>query len=403
MKILYITTAFPRNPNDPITPWLVKTVAMLNKKGIEINIFTSSYKGLTYNRIKNIKVFRFRYFIKSFERLTHEEMALDRVRKGGIYKILPIFYILFGIIGIIKHCKKEKYDIIHVHWPFPHFIFGYIASKMLKVPLVCTFHGVGIHFIKKSSINLVFFLNWIIKRSDLITVNSTHTAVELIPFNPKNISIIPFGAAVEPEDISRKKDISKEDNHHTTKILFVGRLVERKGVEYLIQAVKNLKMKKKIKLTIVGEGGLKESLIKKRNELNLSDKDIKFAGKIAGEKLKEYYKNCDIFVLPAIIDSKGDTEGLGVVLLEALSFKKAVIASRVGGIVDIIKDKETGLLVKEKSAEELASAIEFLINNPKEKERLARKGYEFQKKNFSWDKIASSLISQYKDIISKTF
>ena len=64
---------------------------------------------------------------------------------------------------------------------------------------------------------------------------------------------------------------------------------------------------------------------------------------------------------------------MGVVLLEALSFKKAVIASRVGGIVDIIKDKETGLLVKEKSAEELASAIEFLINNPKEKERNLKK------------------------------
>ncbi len=402
MKILYITTAFPRNPNDPITPWLVKTVTMLNEKGIKINIFTSSYKGLTFNRIKNIKVFRFRYFIKSLERLTHEEMALDRVRKGGIYKILPIFYILFGIIGIIRHCKKVKYDIIHVHWPFPHFIFGYIASKMLKVPLVCTFHGVGIRFIKKSSINLDFFLNWIIKKSDLITVNSTHTAKELIQFNPKNLSIIPFGAAVEPEDISKQKNITKEDNQDTTKLLFVGRLVERKGVEYLLQAVKNLKTKKKIKLTIVGEGGLKESLIKKKYQLKLSDKDVEFAGKISGEKLKEYYKNCDIFVLPAIIDSKGDTEGLGVVLLEALSFKKPVIASRVGGIVDIIKDKETGLLVKEKSVEELASTIEFLINNPKEKEKLARKGYEFQKKNFNWDKIVSSIISQYKKIISKT-
>jgi glycosyltransferase involved in cell wall biosynthesis len=392
MKILYITTAFPRNPKDPITPWLVKTITLLNEKDIKIDVFTSSYKGLTFNRIKNINVYRFRYFIRSFERLTHEEMALERLRKGGIYKILPLFYIIFGSLGIIKHCKKIKYDIIHVHWPFPHFIFGYIASRIYKIPLVCTFHGVGIRFIKQSSINLNFFLNWIINKSALITVNSTHTAGELSQFNPKNISVIPFGAAVEPEEVSEEK------NHDVTRLLFVGRLVERKGVEYLLQAVKFLKEKTKIKLIIVGDGNLREALIKKKNQLKLSDKEVQFIGKIPGEKLTEYYKNCDIFILPAIIDSRGDTEGLGVVLLEAMSFKKPVVASKVGGIVDIVKDKKTGLLVKEKSAEELASAIEFLINNPEERKKLAQNGYLFQKKNFSWESITSSLISIYQEL-----
>lgn len=392
MKVLYITTAFPRNTEDPITPWLVKTITILNGKGIKINVFTSSYKGLTFNRIKNIKVFRFRYFIKPFEKLTHEEMALDRVRKGGIYKILPLFYIIFGIIGIIKHCKKIKYDIIHVHWPFPHFIFGYVASRMCKVPLVCTFHGVGIRFIKKSSVNLDFLLNWIIKKSDLITVNSTHTAEELMQFEPKNISVIPFGAAVEPEDFP------KEKKHEVTKLLFVGRLVERKGVEYLLRAVKILKEKRNINLTVVGEGNLKEALMQKSKQLQLSDKDIQFTGKVHGKKLIEYYKNCDIFILPAIIDSKGDTEGLGVVLLEAMRFKKPVIASSVGGIVDIVKDKKTGLLVKEKSPEELAFAILYLIKNPAARKKLAQNGYLFQKKNFSWESITSSLISNYKKL-----
>ena len=176
-------------------------------------------------------------------------------------------------------------------------------------------------------------------------------------------------------------------------------MLERKGVEYLLQAIKILKEKTKIKLTIVGEGNLKEALIKKKNELKLPNKDVQFTGKIPREGLIEYYKNCDIFILPAIVDSKGDTEGLGVVLLEAMSFKKPVIASRVGGIVDIVKDRKTGMLVKEKSADELASAIEFLIKNPKKREAIAKNGYLFQKQNFNWENIIYSLLSEYKKLI----
>ena len=192
---------------------------------------------------------------------------------------------------------------------------------------------------KKQQITIAIF------QGELI-VNSSYTVKELKIYNPKNLKIILFGTAIE----SKEKTIQERKNEYFH-LLFAGRLLERKGVEYLLQAIKILKEKTKIKLTIVGEGNLKEALIKKKNDLKLPNKDVQFTGKIPREGLIEYYKNCDIFILPAIVDSKGDTEGLGVVLLEAMSFKKPVIASRVGGIVDIVKDRKTGMLVKEKSAE----------------------------------------------------
>jgi len=396
MNVLYITTAFPRHVNDSITPWLVKTIQLLKKKEINIDVFTSAYKGLTYNKINNIDVFRFRYFLSSFERLTHEEMTLERMKKGLFYKILPIFYIIFGVKGIFFHCRRKKYDIIHVHWPFPHFIFGYIASRMTGAPIVSSFHGVELRFVKNSSLNLRPFLKWVVKKSGIITVNSTHTAMELKTYNPKNLKIIPFGAAVEP-----KGKVKYKNSQGGYRILFVGRLVERKGVEYLLEAINLLKERKinEIQLIVVGEGNRKNYLIEKKNKLELSDKNVIFIGRVSKEELIKQYQLCDIFVLPAIIDSAGDTEGLGVVLLEAMSFKKPIIASRVGGIVDIIKDKETGLLVEEKMPEELATAIEFLINNTEKRQVLAENGYRFQKKYFSWDRIISSILSSYKGVI----
>ncbi len=396
MNILYITTAFPRHPNDSITPWLVKTIQLLRKRGLNIDVFTSAYRGLKHNKINNIDVFRFRYFFSPFERLTHEEMTLERMKKGTLYKILPFFYLFFGTIGIIQHCRKKKYDLIHIHWPFPHFVFGYLASKICHCPIVSTFHGVGLRFIKHASFNLSPFLKWVVKKSDLITVNSSHTASELDSYEPNNLKIIPFGAAVEAKG-------EKESNHthNGFRILFVGRLVERKGVEYLLEAVKLLKsrLKTDVKLMVVGDGVRKNHLIEKKNELGLTDEDVIFTGRISEKELERQYQLCDIFVLPAIIDSTGDTEGLGVVLLEAMSFKKPVIASRVGGIVDIVKNKKTGLLVEEKSPEELASAIEFLVENPEEKRRLGDNGYRFQKENFSWESIISSIFSSYKEVV----
>ncbi|HDN83241.1 MAG TPA: glycosyltransferase, partial [Candidatus Altiarchaeales archaeon] len=123
-----------------------------------------------------------------------------------------------------------------------------------------------------------------------------------------------------------------------------------------------------------------------------------FKGKVSNEELRRCYQNCDVFVLPACIDSRGDTEGLGVVLLEAMSYKKPVIASNVGGIVDIVKDGETGLLVPEKNSQKLAEAIHTVLKNDELASRLGKQGYEFVSRNFNWARITDQLIEIYSQL-----
>jgi glycosyltransferase involved in cell wall biosynthesis len=104
--------------------------------------------------------------------------------------------------------------------------------------------------------------------------------------------------------------------------------------------------------------------------------------------------------LPAIIDAKGDTEGLGVVLIEALTYKLPVIASGVGGIVDVIKDNETGILVPEKDTDALAHALLKVMKNDKYAASLGERGYQFVNEKYNWNKITDQIITLFTNTLS---
>jgi len=152
-----------------------------------------------------------------------------------------------------------------------------------------------------------------------------------------------------------------------------------------------------VKLDIVGDGELAPEFRELSVRLGVKNR-VNFAGRVNEELLERYYQNCILFVLPAIVDRKGDTEGLGMVLVEALSYGKPVIASAVGGIVDIVEDQKTGLLVPEKDEKALAQAIVAILKNPARAEELASAGFQHIEKYFDWDKIVNKTLTLYNQI-----
>lgn len=395
MKVLYIVSAFPRYEGDVITPWMVETIKRLKSEGVGVTVFSPSYKGLKSHQVYGIPVKRFRYFISNWEKLTHEETAPDRVAKGILPKLLVFFYLWFGSFSIIKLCLKEKFNVIHVHWVVPHFWFGFLAKLVSKAPIVSTFYGVELRWVKSKVSILKPFLKRSIKSSDKIIAISQHTYKEVVDLFKREVEIIPYGVSISEKNLAPGKSSSKPKN-----ILFVGRLVERKGVQYLIEAFSKIVKDTQAHLLIVGQGPEKEKLQKLAKEKNLDDKII-FAGFVDDESLKNYYQNCSVFVLPAITDEKGDTEGLGVVLIEALSYKKPVIASNVGGITDIVINGKTGLLVPEKNSEELATALKKILSDANLAKKLGEEGHNYVKEKFAWDKIIKELKKTYEDAVKK--
>ena len=185
------------------------------------------------------------------------------------------------------------------------------------------------------------------------------------------------------------------------KILFVGRHIERKGICYLIEAAKYLP-KDQFEIRIVGVGDLNEV----KDPVNFSEVEgfpasIIFTGKLSPEDLANEYKTANVFTLPAIVDSKGDTEGLGVVLIEAMELGLPIVASDVGGIPDVVIDGESGILVPEKDPVALANAFKRLAADPSLTEHLLAGARKRINDCFTWDGIIERQIDVYNKVIGR--
>ena len=183
-----------------------------------------------------------------------------------------------------------------------------------------------------------------------------------------------------------------------SKILFTGRLIERKGVEYLIAAMPLILAQRPAILQITGNGHRRENLERFANSLGLQD-TVQFLGFVSNERLDQLYADCDVYVNPSIVDERGDTEGLGVGPLEAFAHGRPVVASAVGGITDVVKHQETGLLVPEKDEGALARGILEVLADPSRAAGLAMAGLEYARQWFDWGQITDRLEEVYMQAI----
>ncbi|OWV09697.1 glycosyltransferase [Fibrobacter sp. UWB5] len=389
-KVLVIGSVYPRFHEDAEVPWLRASIAHLKKAGLDIQVLAPAYKGLKSHEIDGVKVNRFRYAPASWEFLTHEEGAPSKMANKPWLQLLAIPYIISGFFKCIKICRKFKPDIIHAHWPFPHAYIALGAAKLFKIPLVLNFHGAELLLIRKKKW-VKPLLKFAIGQAQAVFANSSFTASKIKALRNVDVEWSPYGTTLEtgtgnaePHAINGK-----------FKILFVGRHIERKGIRYLIEAAKYLP-RDQFEIRIVGVGDLTDELKKLASEsATPNSAEIIFTGKLSPEALASEYKTANVFTLPAIVDSKGDTEGLGVVLIEAMELGLPIVASNVGGIPDVVIDGETGILVPEKDPEALASAYKRLAAEPGLIKQLLAGAQKRINECFTWDGIIERQIAVY--------
>jgi glycosyltransferase involved in cell wall biosynthesis len=193
----------------------------------------------------------------------------------------------------------------------------------------------------------------------IVPVSSTAKIWIRCGFPSKKIHVIPFGV-----DTSRFAGVAT--NFDEPRILYVGRVTEEKGLTYLLYGLSRLKVP--FEARIVG-GGEAARFVSLASRLRLGSR-IKFVPFVERENLHEYYSWSNIFVLPSIT-TLGWAEQLGMALMEAMAYGRLVIGTMTGAIPDVIGD--SGILVKERSAYEIAKAIEWVNSNPDRAIELARK------------------------------
>ncbi len=399
MKVLVVASAFPRAAGDIITPWLVEMIHRLQERGIAVEVLAPAYRGSGDHVVHGVRVHRFRYAPARWETLTHDQTAPDRVRKQPSFLALVPFYMLSGSVAAVRLARSGGFDVVHALWPVPHGLIGIAAKHFARVPLVCTFFGVELTWVDAQLPFLRPLLRAIVRASDAVTAISSYTAERLKQVAPDaDPAVIPFGAAVDaPTALLRDRLRSPSG---VFELLFVGRLVERKGVHVLLQALAQLRSSHAVCLRIVGDGPERVALESRVAALGVEDQ-VTFEGVIPREQLEEHFASCDGVVLPAVTDAKGDTEGLGVVLIEAMSYGRPVIASAVGGIIDIVKHEETGLLVPPGDPAALAAAIGRYASDPTFAHAVAACGREYVAREFSWDTIVDRLSERYNELVSR--
>jgi len=389
MKICVMTSVYALAPDDRHASFLVESHAQLQKRGHEITVLAPSYHGLKTHVIDGVDVIRFRYFASRWENLTHGDGAPGRV-SNPFYFAMAIPYVISGAINALFSCKKGCFDVVHVQWPFPHAVWGIAVKWAYGIPLVYTFHGAEILLAERFAF-VRWFLKWALKHADAITSNSSFTASKVSKLTTQAVQIIPYGASVE----TRAYQKTSKPEAGPKRLLFVGRLIPRKGLRYLIEALPFIKTDHDVMLDVVGVGPELEFCEQLADQLGVSDR-INFRGFVTNDKLQDLYAHADVFVLPSIVDTNGDTEGLGVVLIEAMSFKTPVVASAVGGIPDVVTDNETGLLVTEKDPSALASALSRVLTDQQFSWQLAENGFHNTSEYFDWDRITDKLEKVYR-------
>jgi glycosyltransferase involved in cell wall biosynthesis len=362
------------------------------ERGHSATVLAPSFQGLPSHTIDGIPVHRFRYAPSRWENLTHEQGAPNKIRTPT-YQLLGVPYVAMGIRAAANLARRERFDVIHAHWPFPHGPIASAAHAISGAPVVMNSHGAEYALARRKK--------WVrpllrdsLNRAQCLISNSSHTAAEVKALSGRDSAIIPYGSTVQARPTPLPRNA-------IPRILFTGRLIQRKGVEYLIRAMRSILTSRRAILQITGDGDQRATLEQLTHSLGLSE-HVEFFGFVTNSKLDELYAGCDVYVNPSIVDDHGDTEGLGLGPIEAFSHGRPVVATAVGGIPDVVKHQRTGLLVPEKDPGALANAILSVLDDPLVASALAATGLEFARREFDWDRIIDLIEDIYFEAIDQT-
>lgn len=316
---------------------------------------------------------------------------VTKLAKSNILKKYGLKYFIKTLVRL-KSLNDGIFDIAHCH--NLTLAYDYLFLKeVFSSSLITTFHGkepVGSKTLSDDKTETLF------KFSDLFLVNTEYAKNILIDTGcpESKIKILPQGTNIEDFPYKKRHINQNEDIN----LLTVGRLSIEKGQETVIRAMQFLvKSHPNLKYHLVGDGPNKVTLLNLVENLGLQ-KNIVFHGYVSTRELSDTYNKSHIFILPSIDLKDGShVETQGVVLQEAQSSGLAVIASRTGGIPNIINDDDTGLLFDEDNITELTDKIRSLINNPKKYSDICFRGKKDVETRFDIGIICGKLLKSYNE------
>jgi glycosyltransferase involved in cell wall biosynthesis len=351
----------------------------MRKRGHQINVFTTAI-----NRRNSVE----------------KESSITIYRYGTNFRIASANFSW----GLLHGPQKIDLDIVHAHYNMPYADYSAMEySKKKKVPMVLTYHAdapeTGGIFLRNQL--QTFYNHYIIDRvlnqADTIIATS-QCYIDQSRFLGRyrdKIKVIPNGINLNEFQTDLSRDQCREKLNLPLEkdiILFFGNLVKYKGPEVLLNAFHNIKNENPNTLLVfAGTGPMQRKLITQSKIQGLVD-DVKFTGYVEDSLKPLYYKAVDIFCLPSL----NLAEAFGIVNLEAMASGIPIIASNLGGIPEVVRDGENGLIFKPGDVEDLIKSLTYLLDNENIRRRMGEKGKRMSQ-DYSWIKIAEQTEEVYKN------
>ena len=341
-------------------------------------------------------MFRYRYAPSALETLVNDGGIVGNLGRAPWKWLLVPGFLLGMIWATCVQLRRIRPDLIHAHWLIPQgFVVALLALFNRKMPpLLVTSHGADLFALRSSPFQAI--KRFVLRRAAFITVvsDAMRDEVARLGGDPARVSVQPMGV-----DLTGVFTPEPETPRSSCEILFVGRLVEKKGLRHLIQAMPAIvQAHPTALLTVAGFGPEAASCRQQAHGLGLGEK-VRFLGAVRQAELPALYRRAAVFVAPFVQAASGDREGLGLVVVEAAGCGCPLVVSDMPSVRDIFGEAHPCRLVPPGESVPLGASIIEVLADPVAASRHAAVLRDFLLTRFDWTIVARNYSNALRALI----
>ena len=388
-KLLVLTTTYPRWQGDT-EPAFVHYLSRGLQDAFEVHVLAPhTLNAKITETFEGVNVHRFRYLPAAWQKLAYEGGIGPGLKQNKWLALQIPFLFFFMFLSALRLAKKYRVDVIHAHWVVPQGFIALLVKRFCSasVKVMVTSHGADLFSLNNAFLNRLKAK--VFARADGVTVVSR--AMKEFCQNDLGVRRV---IRVRPMGIDCKNVfLDRVDYAQRSGLIFAGRLVEKKGVSYLLRAFARLiKEMPNEKLSVVGDGTEKQALIKLSQSLGLGG-NVTFRGAVETEELARLFNQAAVAVMPSVIAADGDQEGLGLVAAEALACGCVTVVSDLPAIRDVHDDEF--LQFRQADVDSLYQALVRVLDDPAEARRRSKLLQQKVIQRFDWSQVAD----EYKTLM----
>lgn len=400
MNVCVLATSYPRHAQDHASVFVHGLCRHLAARGVHIKAIVPHELGLADQALlEGVLLRRFHYFWPSrFEQLAYGFGIPDNLRRKFWAKInLPFFIACF----FVKAWRESRHaDLLHAHWEISALV-AVVIARFRRVPVVYT-----VHRLVARGWLMKMLTRFLLRRVSALHFNSSYTrdqAQALLGAQLPGQQIV--YPSVEPQAFEHAEGEGQQVRTRfgipkgARVILGLGRLVEKKGFCYLIEAFRKLQQEFPETFLLIAGGGPLYEALHAQCARDLKAGTFSFTGFVSPRQIAALLHEATLMAVPSIEDSHGEIETLGVVSIEALAAGLPVVAARTGGIGDVIEDGKTGLLVAPRDAQALMQAMVKILGDDWQRQRLITEGKLAVQERFSWHRATEQTLLAYQALV----